>query len=51
MRIARIARPGALREASVSAQTFETVDEVVVNPIDFEEAGNVNGAKLIDVYS
>lgn len=36
MRIAKIARPGALYGAAVSAQTFETIDDTIVNPIDCE---------------
>ena len=47
MRIARIARPGALYDASVSSQTFETIGEMAINPIDFDEAADVNVAKLI----
>ena len=34
MWVARIAMPGALYRASVSAQTFETVGGSVVNPPD-----------------
>ena len=47
--VARIARPVALYGASASAQTAETIDETIVNPIDFEEVGDVNVARLIDM--
>ena len=42
-----------MRDSSVSAQTFETFGETVVNPIDFEEVADVNVAKSIeaDPYS
>ena len=46
MRIARIARHGALYDASVSAQTSEEVGETIVNPTDFEEVVDVNVDKL-----
>ena len=35
MRIARIARPAALRDASVSAQTSASINELVTNPRNF----------------
>ena len=37
--VARIARPVALYDASVSAQTFEDVKSALRNAIAFEEAG------------
>ena len=37
MRIGRIARPGAFCDASVEALTFETANETIINPIDFED--------------
>ena len=37
MRIDRIARQGALYDASTSAPAFDGVDQVIQNPIDFEE--------------
>ena len=37
MRISRIARHGAFRDASASAQTFETVNVTIINPSYFEE--------------
>ena len=42
MRIARIARPYSLYDASVSAQTSEADDQVILNPIDFDEIFDVN---------
>ena len=51
MRIARIARPGALYDDSVSAQTFETIDESIINPIGVAEGGDVNIARVVDVDS
>ena len=42
MRIARIARPVALYDASFSAQTFENIDESIIYPIDFAEVVEVN---------
>ena len=45
---ARIAIPGALYDASVSAQTCETIDVEVINPIDFEEVGAVNVTKALE---
>ena len=42
MRIDRIARQGALYDASTSAPAFDGVDQVIQNPIDFEEIVNVN---------
>ena len=51
MRIARIAWPGALYGASAPSQTFETIDETIVNPIDSEKVADVNVARLIDVGS
>ena len=42
MRISRIARPGALYGASVSAQTSDEADETNINPIDFEEMVDLN---------
>ena len=42
MRIARIYRPDALYGASISAHIVEASGQVVVNPIDFEEAVGVN---------
>ena len=49
--IARVARPGALCDASVSAQTSEATGETIVNPIDVEESDDANVAKLIDASS
>ena len=46
-RIARIARPGALCDASVSAQTFETSGEKLINPSDSDEIADVDLAKMI----
>ena len=53
MRISRIARPGALYDASVSAQTFgcAAIAESVVNPIDSEDGGDENVAKVIEANS
>ena len=48
MRAARIARPVALRGASVSAQTSDAIGESVTNPIDFEEVPGANLRKVID---
>ena len=45
--ICRTARPGALRDASVSAQTFETIDEEIISPIDFEEIADANLATVL----
>ena len=45
MRIARITRPDALRDASVSDETSITTDGWVINPIDFEEIVDVNSTK------
>ena len=52
MLIGRIARPGALYDASVSAQTSETVD-AEISPVDFEEVVDVSVTKLLgaDSYS
>ena len=36
MRISRIANPCALYGASVSAQTFDSMDDAIINPIDFD---------------
>ena len=52
MRIARIARPGALCDASASAQTFGTIGESIVNPMDFEEVADVDiVSKVIEAES
>ena len=45
MRIATIARPGAIRAASWAARTFEGVNEFCNNPIDFEEIAPDSVAK------
>ena len=45
MRIDRIARPDALCDASMSAQTSGEVDQVIINPIDFGEISWVGIAK------
>ena len=45
MRIARIARHGALYDDSVSARTFETIGASIINPIDFAEIADVHLAK------
>ena len=45
MRIARIPRPGALYYAAVAAQTFEAIEETVINPTDREEVVDVDVAK------
>ena len=47
MRISRIAIPGALYDASVSAQTSVVVGESIINPIDPEELADVNFAKVL----
>ena len=46
-RLARIARPGALYDASVSAHTSAATDETIVGPIDFDEVADVNIARAI----
>ena len=45
MRIARIARPGAMCDASVSAKTSETINAAIINLFDFEEIATVNLTK------
>ena len=45
MRIDRIARPDALCDASVSAQTSEASDASIINRLDFDEVGDVNITK------
>ena len=47
MRISRIAGPGALYDADVSASTPETIPDTIINPIDFEEIADVDVAKAI----
>ena len=44
-RIARIARPCALRDASVSARTFESINETIINLIDFNDVVVANLTK------
>ena len=51
IRISRIARPGALYGASVSAQTSETIDDAIVNPIDFDEFVDADSAKVLETNS
>ena len=51
MRIARIARPGALYDASVTAQTFETIDVTIISPTDFEGIVDVNSTTVIGANS
>ena len=41
MRIARIDRPDALYDAGLSAKTFETIDESILNRSDFDEIAAV----------
>ena len=43
--IARIALPGALRDASIWAQNSESIEQAVINPSDFGEIGEVGIAK------
>ena len=50
-RIARIARPGALYDASVSVPICDTIGESIINPIDFEEAPDVTVSKAIGANS
>ena len=45
MRIARIARPDVLYDATVYAQTSETINEAIINPIDFGEIDDVDWDK------
>ena len=45
MRIARIAGPGDLYDASTPSQTFGDVDRVIGNPISFEEAADADLSK------
>ena len=45
MRIARIARPDALYDSQVSAQTLETISEKLINRIAFTEIDDVNVTK------
>ena len=47
MRISTIERPGALYGALVLSQTFETVGESIVMPIDSEEIGDMNSERDI----
>ena len=42
MMIARISRPDALYDASISGQTFAVEDHAIQNPIDFDEFTDVN---------
>ena len=42
MRIARIARPDAMYDASVAAQTFETIGEAIIYPNGFAVIVDVN---------
>ena len=51
MRIARIARPGALYGALASAQTFETIEETTIHPIDFESISDVNMARATSAWN
>ena len=48
MRIARIARPGALRDASISAKTPEAIDEAIINPIAPDEIADANLAEVLE---
>ena len=48
MQIARIARPGALYGASVSARTFEEAGHAVLNMGGFKEIVDVNSTKATD---
>ena len=43
--ICRTARPGALRDASVSARTFESINETIINLIDFNDVVVANLTK------
>ena len=47
MLIARIAMPDALYGASVSAKTFESINESITNPIDFNDVVDVYLTKAI----
>ena len=51
MRIARIARPGALYYSLVSGQTSKETDETIINPIDCEEVVGANLAAILDTHS
>ena len=51
MRIGRIARPGALYDASASSRDFGTIDETPINPNDFEEVIDVYVANVIGANS
>ena len=51
MRIARIARPDALYDASVSAQTCDTIDETIIYPIDIDEIDDLDLAKDLGANS
>ena len=51
IRISRIPIPDALYCASVAAQTFETVNETITNPIDCDDIVYVNVAKVIEAYT
>ena len=51
MRIARIARPGALYGESAPSQSSEPIDETIINPRDFEEIRDVNISKVLETDS
>ena len=47
IRISRIYGHGALYDASASSQTFGTIDEEIINPIDFDDIDAANLTKEI----
>ena len=48
MRIARVARPGALYDEAALSRTSETTEEAIINPIDFDAIADVNLDRTID---
>ena len=40
--------PGALYDASVPAQTFETIEETITIPIELEEIVDADAAKVLE---
>ena len=49
MRIARGSGPGALYGASAPAETFETIEESIINQSDIEEISDANSARAAEV--
>ena len=49
MRIGGIEMPDSLYDASISAQTFEGVGQVIINQIDFEEIVEVDMTRATGV--